>query len=328
MRVLITGGAGFIGSHLCKRFLDAKAEVVCIDNFYTGSKENLPRLLPLKQFTLLKHDVTKNFTAAKINRIGKPDIVIHLASPASPKQYLRLDLETALVNSLGTKNLLDLAVANRSRFILASSSEIYGNPEVNPQSEEYWGNVNTLGPRSCYDEGKRFAETLTMLYHRKFKLDTRIARIFNTYGPGMRFDDGRVISNFITQALTGNELSIYGSGNQTRSFCYILDTVEGLYLLSQKMGLAGTVINLGNPTEKTILEIADLIKSLCKSSVNYRYQKLPQDDPERRCPNISKAMNLLTWSPKIQLEQGLKETISYFKKQLAKEIRPHAFNLI
>lgn len=316
MRVLITGGAGFIGIHLCKRFLDAKAEVVCVDNFSTGSKENVTRLLPLKQFTLLKHDVTKNFTVSKIDRIGKPDIIIHLASPASPKQYLQLNLETALVNSLGTKNLIDLAVANRSRFILASTSEIYGNPEVNPQFEEYWGNVNTLGPRSCYDESKRFAETLTMIYHRKFNLDTRIARIFNTYGPGMRFDDGRVISNFITQVLTGNELSIYGSGNQTRSFCYVLDTVEGLYLLSQKPGLAGTVINLGNPTEKTILEIADLIQSLCKSSVNYRYKNLPQDDPERRCPNISKAVTLLSWSPKISLTQGLKETIAFFKKQL------------
>lgn len=313
MRVLITGGAGFIGNHLCKRFLDEKAEVVCIDNFVTGSKENIKSLLPFKNYTLLEHDVVNKLSIAKIKRIGKPDIIIHLASPASPKHYYKFSLETALVNSIGTKNLLDLAVSAQSRFVLASTSEVYGSPKVNPQFEEYWGNVNPLGMRSCYDESKRFSEMLTMVYHRQFNLDTRIARIFNTYGPGMQPDDGRVISNFITQALTGNELLIYGSGCQTRSFCYVNDTVEGLYLLSQKKGLDGIVVNLGNPNEKTILEIANLIISLCNSSSKHRFTDLPQDDPEMRCPDISKAIKLLSWYPKIPLDQGLKETISYLK---------------
>lgn len=316
MRVLITGGAGFIGSHLCRLFLNHQADVICMDNFVTGSKRNVADLISRREFMLIQHDITKKITASLNQRIGKLDLIIHLASPASPKQYLQLDLETALVNSIGTKNLLDLALSNHSRFVLASTSEIYGNPAINPQPETYWGNVNTLGPRSCYDEGKRFSEMLTMVYSRKYNLDVRIARIFNTYGPGMQHDDGRVISNFITQALTGTDLTIYGSGRQTRSFCYITDTVEGLYLLSTKGGLNGTVVNLGNPNERTINEVATLIISLCHSLSKYHFIDLPQDDPERRCPDITKARKILAWHPKVSLNQGLTETIAFFKKLL------------
>lgn len=314
MKVLITGGAGFIGSHLCQRFLAENAEVICVDNFSSGRRANLAPLLARANFTLIDHDVTLKLEATKHPCLDRLDLIVHLASPASPRDYLRMPLETALVNSTGTHSLLELAVNQRSRFILASTSEIYGNPDVSPQPEAYWGHVHTLGPRSCYDEGKRFAEMLTMLYHRQFNLDIRIARIFNTYGPGMRASDGRVISNFINQALTGTDLTISGLGSQTRSFCYISDTVEGLYRLTVTPQINGAVVNLGNPNEKTILEIAELILRLCHSSSRYRFTDLPQDDPERRCPDIAKALQLLDWQPKVSLRQGLRKTISYFKK--------------
>ncbi len=313
MKVIITGGAGFIGTHLCRRFLQEGHEVICIDNFCTSRPQNVADLLANPSFALLQRDVIEPFTNTERDFLGQPEIIIHLASPASPKQYHRLDLETALVNSLGTRNMLELANHNRCRFILASTSEIYGNPLVHPQTEKYWGNVNSTGPRSHYDEGKRFAETLTMLYHRKLRLDTRIARIFNTYGPGMQADDGRVIPNLITAALANRDLTIYGNGSQTRSFCYIADLIEGLFRLATWPDLAGTIVNLGNPDERSIRELTDLIASLCHSTAKRVYLPLPQDDPERRCPEISLANELLGWEPQVSLKKGLTATINYFK---------------
>lgn len=322
MRALIAGGAGFIGGHLCRRFLLEGAEVVCIDNFSTGRSENVADLTEMAGFSLLEWDISKPFPPKLREKLTNLDLVVDLASPASPKDYIRLDLETALANSAGTKHLLDLALEENGRFVLASTSEVYGDPMVHPQIEDYWGNVNPAGPRSCYDESKRFAEMLTALYHRKFGLDTRTARIFNTYGPGMQVEDGRVIPNFVTQALTADEISIYGDGSQTRSFCYIDDMVDGLYALSTLPGLAGTVVNIGNPDERTVREVADIVARLCGRSLSYRFTERPPDDPERRRPDITRARKLLSWEPKVSLEWGLEQTIAYFRKRLGKDGEP------
>ncbi len=313
MVVTITGGAGFIGSHLCQKFLNKKAKVICIDNFSTGSRDNITNMLKNPDFTLVKHDITIPFTKKLSTIIMTSQIIIHLASPASPKDYYRLPLETALVNSIGTKYLLDLARSGNKRFVLASTSEIYGDPKQNPQKEEYWGYVNPVGPRSCYDESKRFSEMLAMIYHREYKVDTRICRIFNTYGPGMRRDDGRVVANFISQALQGEDLTIYGDGTQTRSFCYIDDTVEGIHLLAVKPSLSGEIVNIGNPEEIRINDLANLVIKLTDSFSQCHYTKQVEDDPEKRCPDITRIRALLAWKPQVNLVTGLKKTIYFLQ---------------
>jgi nucleoside-diphosphate-sugar epimerase len=313
MIVTITGGAGFIGSHLCQRFLSKKTKVICIDNFSTGSKDNITKMLKNPDFSLIKYDITIPFTRKLSAMIMASQIIIHLASPASPKDYYRLPLETALVNSVGSKYLLDLARSGKKRFVLASTSEIYGNPEQNPQKEEYRGHVNPVGPRSCYDESKRFSEMLTMIYYQQFGVDTRICRIFNTYGPGMRRNDGRVVANFISHALQGEDLIIYGDGTQTRSFCYIDDTVEGIYLLAVKPGLSGKIVNIGNPEEIRIKDLANLIIKLTDSFSRYHYIKKVEDDPEKRCPDITRIKTLLAWEPQVNLVDGLKKTINFLR---------------
>jgi dTDP-glucose 4,6-dehydratase len=289
--VAITGGAGFIGSHLCLRLVESGYNVTCIDNLITGNLKNIEPLVKNRDFVFIKHDVSKN-----INLIKKVDYVLHCASLASPKDYLDLPIQTLKAGSLGTHNALGLAKKNKAVFMLFSTSEVYGDPLVHPQRESYWGNVNPVGVRGCYDESKRFAEALTMAYHRTHKLDIKIARIFNTYGPGMRSDDGRVVPNLINQALRNRPLTVYGKGSQTRSFCYIDEPV-----------------NLGNPVEFTIMELARLILKLTGSNSAVNFKKLPQDDPMQRKPEISKARKHLKWKPKISLEQGLKKTIAYFK---------------
>lgn len=314
---LVTGGAGFIGSHLCERLLAEGYRVVCVDNLLTGSKKNIQHLLKNKNFTFINHDII-NPALNLEPRTTNTDVVYHLASPASPNpnsplSYLKFPLETLLVNSLGTKNMLELAKKFNSRFLYASTSEVYGNPKVHPQPEEYWGNVNPVGARSCYDEGKRFGEAITMAYHRKFKLDTRIVRIFNTYGQRMLPEDGRVISNFIVQALRGEPITVYGDGKQTRSFCFISDMVEGLVKLAETEGMDGEVINLGNPDERRIIDLAKRVKKMTDSRSEFTYSDRPEDDPSRRTPDITKAQELLRWQPEVSLENGLAETIRYFE---------------
>jgi len=310
MKILVTGGAGFIGSHLCERLLKDGYQVVCLDNFLTGRKENIEPLLSNKRFSFVKADITGESIKYQVSSIK---YLFHLASPASPKDYQKYPIETLMVNSLGTYKMLELAKKNRARFLLASTSEVYGDPLKHPQKESYWGNVNPIGIRSCYDEAKRFAEALTMTYFRKFNLDIRIARIFNTYGPKMRIDDGRVISNFINQALENKPLTVYGKGTQTRSFCYIDDLVDGLMKIMFQPNLQGQVINLGNPEEYKILQLAELIKKLTGSHSQIVYQSLPTDDPQKRRPDITKAKKLLNWQPKVSLKEGLKKTIEYYK---------------
>jgi dTDP-glucose 4,6-dehydratase len=309
MRVVITGGAGFIGSHLCEYFLKKGDEVVCIDNLLTGKIENVEHLFGYDKFLFIKYDVT-NY----IHVVGKVDAVLHFASPASPVDYTTYPIPTLKVGALGTHKALGLAKEKRAIFLLASTSEVYGDPEVTPQPEEYYGNVNAIGVRGVYDEAKRFAEAMTMAYHRYHKLNVRIARIFNTYGPRMRINDGRVIPNFIYQALTGKPLTIYGDGSQTRSFCYIDDLVEGIY----KLLLAdyNYPVNLGNPQEITINALAKIILSLTNSTSTIEYKPLPEDDPKRRSPDISKAKKILSWEPKVPLEEGLRKTIAWFKEIL------------
>jgi nucleoside-diphosphate-sugar epimerase len=316
MNILITGGAGFIGSHLCERLLMDGNHVVCVDNFLTGSKKNIQHLLKNKNFHFIKFDVIKPITHYPLP-ITHYDIVYHLASPASPNaespySYMAYPIKTLLVNSLGTKNLLELARNNNARFIFASSSEIYGNPEEHPQTENYWGNVNPNGVRSCYDEGKRFGEAITMAYFRKYRTSARIARIFNTYGPRMLPEDGRVISNFIVQSLRSDPITVYGDGEQTRSFCYVSDMIDGLIELGKKDNIDGEVINIGNPDERKVLDVAQLIKKMTKTASLIAFQNLPKDDPTRRQPCIDKAEKLLNWKPKITLEEGLRKTIDYF----------------
>jgi len=310
-RVLVTGGAGFIGSHLVERLLGQDHEVLCLDNYFTGSKTNLDHLRDHPRLELIRHDVV---TAIML----EVDQVYHLACPASPVHYQYNPVKTIKTNVLGTLNMLGLAKRVKARILLASTSEIYGDPQVHPQKEEYWGNVNCIGVRSCYDEGKRVAETLMLDYHRQNAVDIRIARIFNTFGPRMAINDGRVVSNFIVQALTGGEITIYGQGQQTRSFCYVSDLVEALVRLMNRAGLHDPV-NLGNPDEFTILELATKVKSLTNSPSAISHRPLLPDDPGRRRPDISRARELLGWQPTISLEQGLKQTIPYFAEKLEKE---------
>ena len=318
--VYIAGGAGFIGSNLSRDLLQKGYTVVVIDNFLTSSRENIQELLENPQFHFVEKDIT-TLSTEDLAELPKPDFIFHLASPASPndkspRSYIAFPLETMLVNSLGTKNLLDVAKAHGARFLYASTSEVYGDPAISPQPETYWGNVNPNGIRSVYDEAKRYGEAMVMAYVRKFGLDARIARIFNTYGPHMQADDGRVVSNFIVQALKNESLTIYGDGSQTRSFCYISDLVAGLEKLMFTEEIQAEVVNLGNPTEKTIKEFATLIKDLTKTSSDIVFYDLPLDDPKKRNPDISKAKRLLGWEPMVSLEEGLQKTIDYFKQSV------------
>ena len=305
-RVLITGGAGFIGSHLCDLFLAKDHRVICMDNLITGKIENIRHHLKNKNFKFVKHNVSEY-----IDVRSKIDYILHFASPASPIDYLKYPIPTLKVGSLGTHNALGLAMAKGARFLLASTSEVYGDPLVNPQPESYWGNVNPVGPRGVYDEAKRFAEAITMAYHRYHKLDTRIVRIFNTYGERMREEDGRAIPNFISQALNDRLITVYGSGKQTRSFCYVSDLVDGLYKLL--MSKENDPTNIGNPNEMSLLKLAGTIIKLTGSKSKIVYRPLPVDDPKVRRPNIAKARKILRWEPKIRLEEGLSKTIGYFK---------------
>ncbi|MEN3043601.1 MAG: UDP-glucuronic acid decarboxylase family protein [Candidatus Hydrothermales bacterium] len=311
MRILITGCAGFIGSHLCEHFLNLEVEVTGIDNFITGNKKNVELLQKYKNFKFLEFDVCNNLELSE-----KYDIIYHLASPASPKHYYKYQLETMLVNSHGTKNLLEKAKRDNSIFVFASTSEVYGDPLVHPQKEDYNGNVNPLGERSVYDESKRFGEALCMVFFRKFDLDVRIARIFNTYGPRMGIDDGRVIPNFIVQALRNLPLTIYGDGNQTRSFCYVDDMIEALKRIGTMSNLRGEVINLGNPYEIKIIELAEIIEKLINKKLEKNFLPLPKDDPQKRCPDIEKARKILNWEPRVKLEEGVLKTFQYFKEAL------------
>ena len=306
MRVLVTGAAGFLGSHLCDQFLARGHRVIGVDNYITGGPNNLSHLAHHAGFQFIRHDVT-----TFIELEGPLDGVLHFASPASPVDYLELPIQTLKVGSLGTHKALGLARAKGARFLLASTSEVYGDPLVHPQPESYWGNVNPVGPRGVYDEAKRFAEAMTMAYHRYHNLDTRIVRIFNTYGPRMRPNDGRVVSNFIVQALRGQPLTIYGDGSQTRSFCYVDDLVEGIV----RLFLQGTAepVNIGNPVEFTVRRLAELVLKLTSSSSPVVERPLPVDDPRVRQPDISRARNLLGWAPAVPLEEGLRRTIAYFR---------------
>ncbi|MBI2559358.1 SDR family oxidoreductase [Candidatus Woesearchaeota archaeon] len=304
--VLITGGAGFIGSHLCEFLLGKGYKVIAMDNVITGSLKNIEHLRGNENFTYMHHDVSKH-TVVNENL----DYVLHFASPASPVDYQKIPIQTLKVGSLGTHNTLGLALAKKAKYMLASTSEVYGDPLVNPQPESYWGNVNPVGIRGCYDEAKRFAEALTMAYHRIHKLDTKIVRIFNTYGPKMRKDDGRAVPNFITQALKNAPITVYGDGRQTRSFCYVSDLVEGIYSLM--ISNINDPVNIGNPEEHTILEFAELIKELTKSKSKIAFKQLPLDDPHVRCPDITKARKELKWEPKVELKTGIKKTIDSFK---------------
>jgi dTDP-glucose 4,6-dehydratase len=306
--VLITGGAGFIGSHLCERLIAEGFRVVCMDNLITGNMDNIRHLLKNRNFKFVKHNVSKF-----IEVTGKVDYILHFASPASPVDYLNFPIQTLKVGSLGTHNTLGLAKEKKAKFLLASTSEVYGDPLIHPQPESYWGNVNPIGVRGCYDESKRFAEAITMAYRRVHKLDTRIVRIFNTYGPRMRINDGRVVPNFIYQALHNEPLTVYGRGTQTRSFCFISDLVEEIYRLMRSQ--FNEPLNLGNPVEFTIKELAELVIKLTDTKSKIAYEPLPQDDPKQRQPNIAKAMKLLHWQPQVKLKEGLYATIQWFKNQ-------------
>jgi dTDP-glucose 4,6-dehydratase len=302
---LITGVAGFLGSHLAERFLSEAHDVVGLDNFITGSPDNISHLLENERFSFYRYDVTDFIYVA-----GDLDGVLHFASPASPIDYLNLPIQTLKVGSLGTHKALGLAKAKAARFLLASTSEVYGDPAIHPQPESYWGNVNPVGPRGVYDEAKRFAEALTMAYHRYHGVDTRVVRIFNTYGPRMRRHDGRVVSNFIVQALQGESLTVYGDGSQTRSFCYVDDLIEGIFRLFNAD--YSDPVNVGNPTEFTVSQLAELVVELTGSPAGVVYEPLPEDDPKVRQPDISLARELLGWEPKIEVREGLKRTIEYF----------------
>ncbi|MDQ7056805.1 MAG: SDR family oxidoreductase [Persephonella sp.] len=311
MKVLITGAAGFIGSHLCDKFLKEGFYVIGLDNFLTGSPDNIAHLFGNKNFRFIEYDVT--------NYIYIPDeidIILHFACPASPVDYLKHPIHTMKVDSLGTLHTLGLAKRKNSRYVFASTSEVYGDPQIHPQPETYWGNVNPVGIRSVYDEAKRFSEAMSMAYYREHGIDVRIARIFNTYGERMRINDGRVIPNFISQALEGKKLTVYGDGTQTRSFCYIDDMVEGIFLLAVKENLDGEIFNLGTPKEHTIIEIARKIVHMTGSNSGITFLPPLEDDPKKRCPDISKAKNVLGWKPKISLDEGLENTIQYFKLKI------------
>lgn len=324
-KALVTGGAGFLGSHLCNLLLDKNYEVICVDNLITESLDNIKNINP--RIIFIQHDITEPLYIPQdipqdIHQDIHQDIdlIFHLASPASPVDYLKFPLETLKTNSIGTYNVLELARVKKAKFLLTSTSEIYGDPLVNPQPESYWGNVNPIGPRSVYDEGKRFAEALTMAFYRKYNLDTKIVRIFNTYGPKMRANDGRVVSNFITQALKNENITIYGSGNQTRSFCYIDDQIDGIYKLM--MSDYHEPVNIGNPEEHTINNLAHIILDLIPDSKSkIVFKNLPIDDPKQRKPDINTAKEILNWEPKIPLKQGILNTINYFKQTLQQQIQ-------
>ncbi|HKV07567.1 MAG TPA: UDP-glucuronic acid decarboxylase family protein [Thermoanaerobaculia bacterium] len=313
-RVLITGGAGFLGSHLCERALAEGHEVVCVDNLVTGRLENVSHLLPREDFQYLEHDVSKPFTVD-----GPVDYVLHFASPASPIDYLELPIQTLKVGSLGTHNTLGLAKAKEARYLLASTSEVYGDPKEHPQKESYWGNVNPVGPRGVYDEAKRFAEAMAMAYHRYHGLEVRIVRIFNTYGPRMRLRDGRVVPAFIQQALTGEPMTVFGEGRQTRSFCFVSDLVEGIWRLL--MSDLREPCNIGNPHEMTILEFAETIRAAVGSSSPIAFKPLPVDDPQTRQPDITQARTRLGWEPRVSLAEGLESTVGYFRQVLEQQGR-------
>ena len=321
MRVVVTGGAGFIGSHLCDRLLADGHCVVVLDSLITGNLENIAHLFGREEFLFIKHDVT-----TFIHVEGAVDAVLHFASPASPVDYLELPIQTLKVGALGTHKALGLARAKGARFLLASTSEVYGDPLVHPQPESYWGNVNPIGPRGVYDEAKRFAEAITMAYRRVHGLQTRIVRIFNTYGPRMRLNDGRVVPNFIGQALRGEPLTVYGDGSQTRSFCYVDDLVEGIVRLLHSD--EAEPVNLGNPNEVSILEFAQIINRMTGNPAGITWRPLPQDDPKVRRPDISKARRVLGWEPRVSLEEGLKRTIAYFRDKtgLAERTRAAAMS--
>ncbi len=309
-RILITGAAGFLGSHLCDRFLAEGYEVIGMDNLLTGNIKNIEHLFPLKEFQFYHHDVSKF-----VHVPGKIDYILHFASPASPIDYLKMPIQTLKVSSLGTHNLLGLAKAKGARILVASTSEVYGDPLVHPQQEEYWGNVNPIGPRGVYDEAKRFMESITMAYHNFHGVETRIIRIFNTYGPRMRLDDGRALPTFMSQALRGEDLTVFGDGSQTRSFCYVDDLVDGIYrLLLSDYHLP---VNIGNPSEITLLQFAEeILKLIPESKSKIVYEPLPQDDPKQRQPDITKAQSILGWEPKVDRAEGLKRTLEYFKQHI------------
>lgn len=305
-RILITGAAGFLGSHLSDRFLKEGYEVIGMDNLLTGNIKNIEHLFPVKEFQFYHHDVTKF-----VHVPGKIDYILHFASPASPIDYLKMPIQTLKVGALGTHNLLGLAKSKGSRILVASTSEVYGDPLIHPQTEEYWGNVNPVGPRGVYDEAKRFMESITRAYNTFHNVETRIIRIFNTYGPRMRLDDGRALPTFMSQALRGEDVTVYGDGSQTRSFCYVDDLVEGIYRLL--LSDYSMPVNIGNPSEITLLQFAEEVLKLTGSKSKIVYEPLPQDDPKQRQPNITKAREILGWEPKIDRHEGLKRTLEYFK---------------
>ena len=310
MRILVTGGAGFIGSHLCERLLNQGHEVICLDNFFTGTRRNVLRLLDNHNFELIRHDVTEPI-------LLEVDQIYNLACPASPIHYQYNPVKTVKTSVMGTINMLGMAKRVRARILQASTSEVYGDPLIHPQTEAYFGNVNPIGNRSCYDEGKRVAETLMMDYHRQNNVDTRIVRIFNTYGPKMMENDGRVVSNFVVQALRGEDLTIYGTGEQTRSFCYVDDLVEGIIrLMNTEAETIHYPVNIGNPGEFTMNELANEVATATGKEINIKHLPLPQDDPRQRKPDISRAIELLNWSPTIQLAEGLKKTVAYFAERV------------
>jgi len=314
MRAVVTGGAGFLGSHLCDRLLAEGWEVLAVDNFITGALGNVGHLAKNAKFKLENEDVSKNGALQVDGEVG---YVLHFASPASPPDYLKHPIATMMVGSMGTQNALELALRKKTKFFMASTSECYGDPEMSPQKEQYWGHVNSVGPRAVYDEAKRFSEAMTMAYHRHHGVDTRIVRIFNTYGPRMRLNDGRALPNFVFQALSGQALTIYGDGKQTRSFCYVDDLIDGIYKLM--LSDEHMPVNIGNPQEITILEFAERIRKHFDNVPQIIFEPLPQDDPKRRCPDISKAKRILKWEPKINLEEGLKLTLAYFKQEFSRQ---------
>ena len=309
--ILVTGGAGFLGSHLCDRLIERGDDVICVDNYFTGRKENIRHLIGHSRFELIRHDIVHPLYL-------EADQIYNLACPASPVAYQYNPIKTIKTSTVGVVNVLGLAKRCRARVLHASTSEVYGDPTVHPQTEEYWGNVNPLGPRSCYDEGKRVAESLLMNYHQAHDVDVRIIRIFNTYGPRMDPNDGRVISNFITQALRGEDITIYGDGKQTRSFCFVSDLIEGMMRLMDQDETIGP-INIGNPGEYTMIELAEEVLKQIDTKSKLIHEDLPEDDPKQRCPDISKAKSILGWEPQVPLAEGLEQTIAYYREQLAQE---------